>query len=341
MNKAPYQKILPWFAAFLLTGCASQNILQPSLIPIGTPSALASQTVNLVTPATTATTVYSTLGGNLLFTTPSGVFTSDYLVQNKISIQSLSEPLASLAMSPTGTRLAYFDRQDQLWIKDLQTGERRRLNTYTLSNPDYTLEWSPDENRLLFSCAAENIPYISICAFDLQTESLQVLLDARDVGVQGVNSIMRFQSQDQSGTKIIFTIAEIPEFGNPSKEVIYLLDTQSQRTSVILDSHTQADISNIIRVALSPDAQTALFDARIGGVSQIFQINIDGTGLRQITSNTLNTMFPFWSPDGEFFYARQNHLSSLDVQFVLYNLNGKVIQTTSLQDTRLWGWYRR
>jgi len=52
-----------------------------------------------------------------------------------------------------------------------------------------------------------------------------------------------------------------------------------QKRSVVFDFQTNNDIYNIIRVAISPDGQAMLFDAKIGARGQIFRMNSDGIGI--------------------------------------------------------------
>ncbi len=108
-----------------------------------------------------------------------------------------------------------------------------------------------------------------------------------------------------------------------------------QKRSVVFDFQTNNDIYNIIRVAISPDGQAMLFDAKIGARGQIFRMNSDGIGLKQITNSDLDSMSPFWSLDGKSFYTVVYKPDTLNVQLTLYNLSYEVINTIKLEDTRL------
>jgi Tol biopolymer transport system component len=159
------------------------------------------------------------------------------------------------------------------------------------------------------------------------------------MGIIDGNTWLSFKSQSKDNSKIAFTKGAIPQFGSPNKDIIYMLDAKTNVPTIVFDSHSRDDISNIIRVAISPDGETLLFDARIGERHQIFQINSDGTELRQITNSEFDTMFPYWSPGGASFYAVVYEPNTFVSRLTLYSLNGEVINTISLENTWLWGWF--
>src|SRR5205085_8062617 len=50
--------------------------------------------------------------------------------------------------------------------------------------------------------------------------------------------------------------------------------------------------------AFSFDGKKYVFSKPVGGIRQIFVMNVDGTGLTQLTSVTSGALHPAWSPDG-------------------------------------------
>ncbi len=75
---------------------------------------------------------------------------------------------------------------------------------------------------------------------------------------------------------------------------------------VFLTGYGQSDLS-IKRVTvtvdgyptLSPDGMTILFESDRTGNSEIYTMNVNGTGITQLTFNDSNDDSPIWSPDGK------------------------------------------
>ena len=52
-------------------------------------------------------------------------------------------------------------------------------------------------------------------------------------------------------------------------------------------------------VRMSPDGKSLAFDSDRSGNMDIYRINIDGSGLQQLTTNSADEFRPVWSPDGK------------------------------------------
>jgi TolB protein len=48
----------------------------------------------------------------------------------------------------------------------------------------------------------------------------------------------------------------------------------------------------------APSGRKLAFTSSITGNAEIYTINIDGSGLRQVTHNSADGLAPAWSPDG-------------------------------------------
>ncbi len=51
-------------------------------------------------------------------------------------------------------------------------------------------------------------------------------------------------------------------------------------------------------LAISPDASRVAFEGYTTGNSDIYVVGVDGTGLRQLTTDPATDQYPQWSPDG-------------------------------------------
>lgn len=74
--------------------------------------------------------------------------------------------------------------------------------------------------------------------------------------------------------------------------------------SAAIHAQTYLPVKHITSVVdgypvLSPDGTKILFESDRTGASEIYTMNLDGSGLTQLTFNTANDDSPVWSPDGK------------------------------------------
>jgi len=78
------------------------------------------------------------------------------------------------------------------------------------------------------------------------------------------------------------------------KDVLYLMDVARASVRARLDLPVDAVWSPVF----SPDDKQIAFSGSRGGISDIYIVNSDGKGLRQLTNDTYGDLQPAWSPDG-------------------------------------------
>src|SRR6266480_7741545 len=79
------------------------------------------------------------------------------------------------------------------------------------------------------------------------------------------------------------------------KDVLYLLDVASANTKKRIDLPVDAVWSPV----WSPDDRQIAFSGARGGISDIYIVNADGSGMRQLTNDDYGDLQPAWSPDGK------------------------------------------
>jgi WD40 repeat protein len=78
------------------------------------------------------------------------------------------------------------------------------------------------------------------------------------------------------------------------KDVLYLMDVAKASIRARLD----LPVDGVWSPVWSPDDKQIAFSGSKGGVSDIYIVNSDGKGLRQLTNDAYGDLQPAWSPDG-------------------------------------------
>ncbi|HET7563510.1 MAG TPA: BamA/TamA family outer membrane protein [Gemmatimonadaceae bacterium] len=79
------------------------------------------------------------------------------------------------------------------------------------------------------------------------------------------------------------------------KDVLYILDVQKQKNVRRID----LPLEGVTSPSWSPDGTQLVFSGSNGGITDLYIVNADGTGFRQLTNDKYGDMQPQWSPDGK------------------------------------------
>jgi hypothetical protein len=79
------------------------------------------------------------------------------------------------------------------------------------------------------------------------------------------------------------------------KDVLYILDVRKRETIRRLD----LPLEQVLSPTWSPDGRQLVMTGNVGGLTDLYLVNADGTGLRQLTKDRFGDMQPSWSPDGK------------------------------------------
>jgi len=85
---------------------------------------------------------------------------------------------------------------------------------------------------------------------------------------------------------------------------------------------SQAQIPDLInQVSWSPKGDKICFTAKVEKSDELFVINIDGTGLKQLTDDEVRDAYPSWSPDGKkIIYGKD--IKKYDPRLYIINADG-------------------
>jgi len=200
------------------------------------------------------------------------------------SVQRLTnDPADDLypAWSRDGRRLAFTSRRDgnsEIYVMDPQDGAVRRVTA--APSEEWAPCWAPDGLRIAYQSDRNGQSDIYVAAVDGSGETRLTPMvgnhEAPDWSPDG--QTLAFDSDQETAGEVSASIS------------LYLMD---------------ADGSNHRRVASyaesprwSPDGKAIAFTSRRAGYWQVYVMNADGSGLRQVTDGAWDHRYPAWSPDG-------------------------------------------
>ena len=206
------------------------------------------------------------------------------------------------ALSPDGKQVAYVALRQGggIFLMDIDGGNKRYLTGQW--GEDWEPAWSPDGKRIAFESTRRGIVNNDIYLINVDGSGLTYL-------AQG-----RHPSWSPSGDQIAF-----------SRDGIYLMQADGSNQRRILQDPT------VGFVTWSPDGQRLVFNAsKGGGRVNVYVINVDGSGLTQVTDFSGANTRPVWSPDGQ--YIIFNSKLEGDVTQFLYQINADGSSLTRLTE---------
>jgi Tol biopolymer transport system component len=207
---------------------------------------------------------------------------------NERKILSTKHPfrIADNRISPDGNRIAFAVGQSEnegndfsLKTVDLESGVEREITEEKFFNIKY-IRWLPDQSGLIFTAAKIPNKYFRIWRVSVATGEVQPLTkDSENYNVL---------SLDKSGSRLIST---------QTKEDFRLQLRNLETPSV------NKVLSNAAFASFAPDSNV-IFSSLMTGNDEIWSINTDGSGQRQLTNNTADDRYPIASPsDGSIFFT--------------------------------------
>jgi Tol biopolymer transport system component len=327
------KKLLIFVVLFLILNTSSCSNHQTQAIPVLTN-----------TVSTKTLPQLSEIEGKILIQFPKGLFLASVDGKGGRLILPQIDGLLDAALSPDGARVAYFIN-GFYFVKDLQMAATSQLNQEFIGGIPYGMGWSPDGKQIGFDCVPPNAHISEICALDVAKKSFQVLTQLSQTvppDESPFNGGAKFGSWGQDGFHIVYTVNFYPAAGGRSKGNIKILDIRTGKVDTIFNEGEQSSISGIGAPALSPDGKTVLFQGDVGQLTEIFQINTDGSGLRQVTlgNHTSDITYPVWSPAGNAFFAFT--ASDIDPNKIgvpiLFSLNGDILLQLDVGSGRVRSW---
>lgn len=181
------------------------------------------------------------------------------------------------ALSPDGNKLAFASTQDgnsEVFVLDLRTKQAQRMTFHSAG--DLSPSWSPTGRELAFTSDRGGGPQIYLMNADGS--------DVRRLTFKGdYNAAPAWSPQGD-------WIAHVCRTGRMGFKLC--LTTPDGQRHLQITSGSGIDDSP----SWAPDGQHLVFGSTRDGSSHIYMINIDGTGLEQLTTDGTHHSSPSWSP---------------------------------------------
>ncbi len=183
------------------------------------------------------------------------------------------------AYSPDGQLVAFASAtkgNSDIYTLDLITQETVKL-TFD-RNADLSPTWSPNGREIAFTSDRGGRPQIYVMSAD-GSNVRRLTFDGK------YNAAPAWSPR---GDWIVY-VCQLPELGF---KLCRMTPDGQQRVQITSGSHTDIDDSP----SWAPDGRHLVFSSTRGGKSHIYMVNMDGTGLEQLTSGGRHHSSPSWSP---------------------------------------------
>ncbi len=219
------------------------------------------------------------------------------------------------AWSPDGTKIAFSSDRDnpggqgyEIYAMNADGSSQARLTNFVEGDKNESPDWSPDGSKIVYERVSQGI-WVMNADGSGQTELTGPTIDDRD------------PVWSPSGTKIAFMRAGVGVYTmNPDGTGQTQISSTAGSCAGAPDEH----------LAWSPDGtKLAFLGVGLGGDTDIYVVNANGTGETNITNFAKADCSPSWSPDGSeiAFYTFRDSTEIAEVEIYKVNSDGTGPQT--------------
>jgi WD40 repeat protein len=269
------------------------------------------------------------------------------LKKNGMTPVGLPANLRAIALSPNGNTIAYVPNEDPaLYLFNISTKRSDRLINSDKARLGSGLAWSPDGQKIAFSCGVPETSGFSLCLIDIaHKDDVQILVKSESLHASDVYDGVYSPAWDQAGQKIVFLSSNpAPNSGGkivPPRD-IWLFDISKQTINRIF-SDGSAGITLIFNPDFLPGDDSILFSGRKEKFNTIFRYELNTQKLQNITSsdNSFDIVNFVLSPDGKSFLVSipEPGNSGQDYMPTVYSDDGQLLeQLPSLKNAQVYSW---
>lgn len=198
--------------------------------------------------------------------------------------------------APDGTQLLFLSNRDSdslhVYVKNLNDDTPPvRLTDFSGIQGFRAKCWSPDGTQIIFSSDVSGKDQIVLMNVEPYKSKLFLADQAADI---------QFPRISPDGSKLVYQA----RLADRSVE-LRLMEMGSKKTQVLYKTPAELPPAFAMSPSWAPDGSHIAFCAKTTQNADIYTINIDGSGLRQLTDDPAPDMSPAYSADGrEIFFAR-------------------------------------
>lgn len=181
-----------------------------------------------------------------------------------------------------------------LFVYNLETKSTERLTTGEMAN---TMAWRPGHNQVLYMSIRDGKNTIKMV--DTHTKKSKVVLEAAEQTQYGHPAF------SPDGDRVAMTTYQPGQASH-----LVTLDLNSGKLAEVTPYHDrQVDTEP----AWTPDGQHLIFSSDRGGMTNLYQIGVDGRGLSKLTNTYRGAEMPAVSPDGKSVYFTSYRAMGSDI----------------------------
>lgn len=248
--------------------------------------------------------------------------------------------IRAVSLSPDAKLVAYVV-DEIIYVKDIQDGQIRQLNSQPISGFYNKMEWSPDSKSIGFDCLVDSVS--EICVIDVENSSLKILTNSKNLGAQFFDGAI-FGSWNEDGSQIVYCLKVSSTQGGIPGTIFMLLNMLDGSSIQFMDEKNDDDgITNYGCPVFQPQTQSILFTAKQNEKYMIFSANLNGSNMRRLTDPLVKYDIHdpiVVNPSGKYFFAnaaKQDSEELIDVP-TLFSAEGQILHQLEIPNGEIIAW---
>jgi Tol biopolymer transport system component len=221
------------------------------------------------------------------------------------------------SFSPDGNQFAFEDAQEGVYTANSDGGSKFKLtNDSGASVPD----WNHSGNAIVY-VSHQRCPVGNSATPVVQRR--KIIVPGRSPNLVDCSSDIIIIAPDGNGRRVL-TTGDHPTWSPDDTQIAYDKCDGGTCGIFIIPSGggTPKIVTNDVGAVphWSPDGKKILYQTDVDGIKQVFSVNVDGSGKKQLLANKILHVDAAWAPNGLSIYYRTPELGSWDI--IVMNADG-------------------